>query len=192
LASQRARLLQAMVEVSAELGYPSVTISDIVQRAGVARRTFYEHFESKEACFLAAYDYTAEQILEPLLGAFDPVDDATKRAERYIGAILDALAARPELAQMLVVQIGTGGPAAVAHRLSMHRRIAAAILDLNRQTIARGVDVPALSPERALAIVGALVENMHAAIEDRGAQCLPDLRAELAGIVAALITGPAR
>ena len=188
-ASQRSRLLEAMVEEAALRGYPAVTIGSIVERARVARRTFYEHFESKEACFLAAYDYTAEQIISPLVAAFDPVDDMLARADAYVGAALQALAARPALAQMLVIEVGAGGTAAIDHRLEMHRRIAAGLVDLNARTRARGVDVVELSESRALAIVGALVELMHAGIHDRGAERLPELRGELAAIVAALLAG---
>ena len=187
-ASQRNRLLDAIIQASAERGYPAVTITDIVGRAGVARRTFYEHFESKEACFLAAYDYTAEQMITPLLSAFEPVDDVMTRAAGYVEAILNALASRPALARMLIIEVGTGGPAAIARRLEMHRRIAGAIVNLNRQTRALGVDVPELSPERALAIVGALIEPMHATIHDLGAEQLPKLRDELASVVALLVS----
>jgi AcrR family transcriptional regulator len=178
-----------MVEEAALRGYPAVTIGHIVERARVARRTFYEHFENKEACFLAAYDYTAEQIIRPLTAAFDPVDDVITRASAYVEAALGALACRPALAQMLVIEVGAGGTAAIDHRLEMHRRIAAGIVELNARTRERGIDVPELSESRALAIVGALVELMHAGIRDRGAERLPELREDLAAIVAALLTG---
>jgi AcrR family transcriptional regulator len=181
-------LLEAMVEEAACRGYPAVTIGHVVERARVARRTFYEHFESKEACFLAAYDYTAEQIIGPLTAAFNPVDDVLARADAYVGAALQALASRPALARMLVIEVGAGGAAAIDHRLEMHRRVAAGLVELNSRTRERGVEVAELSESRALAIVGALVELMHAGIHDRGPERLPELRAELAPIVAALLT----
>jgi AcrR family transcriptional regulator len=37
-----------------EKGYRSVTVADVVRRAGVSRSAFYENFSSKEDCFLAA------------------------------------------------------------------------------------------------------------------------------------------
>ncbi len=192
--SQRARLLEAMIEASAHHGYAAVTITDIVQRARVARRTFYEHFETKEACFLAAYDYTAEQVMLPLLDAFDPVDDVRTRAAAYVEAALGALAGRPALARMLVIEAGTGGPAAISRRRAMHRTIAAAIVELNRQTRALAVNVPELSDTRAMAIVGALLEPMYATICDDGAEHLRDLAPELSEVVALLVSeapGPA-
>jgi len=189
-ASQRTRLLEAMVEVSARHGYRAVTITHVVERARVARRTFYEHFDTKEACFLAAFEYTAEEIITPLLGAFEPVDDVMQRADAYVVALLDSLARRPALARMLVVEVGAGGPTAISRRLEMHRRIAQAIVELNRQTRALSVDVPVLPPSRALAMVGALVELMHATIHDHGPEHLPRLRRELSTIVAMLVSEP--
>lgn len=178
-----------MVQLSAEVGYPAVTLALLVRRARVARRTFYEHFADREACFLAAYDYTAAEIIEPLLSAFDPVADMRERTQAYLGAVLKALAERPALARMLVIEMGSGGPRAVRHRLEMHQRIAGAIVELNRQTRARGVAVPAVTPARGLAIVGAVVEVMHAKIEHDGVEGLPELQEELSSIVAALISG---
>src|SRR3990167_1507133 len=49
----RSRLLQAMAGVSASKGVAAATIADIVREAGVSKRTFYEHFDRKDACFLA-------------------------------------------------------------------------------------------------------------------------------------------
>jgi AcrR family transcriptional regulator len=54
-ADQRSRLLAAIVEVAGATGYPQTKIGDIASRAGVSRATFYELFENKEACFLAAH-----------------------------------------------------------------------------------------------------------------------------------------
>ena len=63
VASQRARLIDAMAQVVAEKGYAATTVADVVERAGVSRRTFYEQFADKEACFLAAYDVGLAAVL---------------------------------------------------------------------------------------------------------------------------------
>src|SRR4051794_31061826 len=55
-ASQRGRMLRAMAEAASERGYVNTVVSDVVERAGVSRKTFYEHFTDKEECFLASYD----------------------------------------------------------------------------------------------------------------------------------------
>src|SRR3954451_8517965 len=68
-AVQRERLLAAMLRATAELGYREVSVQDVLERAGVSRPTFYEHFENKEACFLAAFDAAAARLRERLEAA---------------------------------------------------------------------------------------------------------------------------
>ena len=65
-AVQRERLLAAMLRATAELGYREVSVQDVLDRAGVSRPTFYEHFENKEACFLAAFDSAAARLRKRL------------------------------------------------------------------------------------------------------------------------------
>ena len=74
-ASQRGRLLEAVLAATAERGFAAVTISDIVGRAGVARRTFYENFADKEESFLAAFEYAADEVIAAVAAAFRADDD---------------------------------------------------------------------------------------------------------------------
>ena len=60
---QRARILAAMIEVASERGASEVTVSRVVARSGVSRRTFYDQFEDREDCLLAAFDQALEWIL---------------------------------------------------------------------------------------------------------------------------------
>ncbi len=86
----RARILQAMVEVSCERGFARASVSVVSKRAGVSTRTFYDCFNSLEDCFLAVIDEGAQRALEVMLQAF---------AEET--SWLDAL--RSALAAMLVL-----------------------------------------------------------------------------------------
>ena len=58
---QRARMITALVEVAGERGAGGVTVAHIVARSGVSRRTFYELFDDREDCFLAAFDQAVER-----------------------------------------------------------------------------------------------------------------------------------
>src|ERR687889_66607 len=71
--SQRGRLLGAMAACVGESGYADVSVADVIARAGVSRKTFYEHFDNKLECFLAAYDAG----VDAMLGA---IDDAIGKA----------------------------------------------------------------------------------------------------------------
>src|SRR5450756_1734906 len=65
-ASQRDRLLRAVIAEAAEAGYPSVTVAGIVRRAKVSRAAFYVHFTDNEDCFLAAtHELSLIHISEP-------------------------------------------------------------------------------------------------------------------------------
>src|SRR5438105_1831196 len=75
VASQRSRLIDAMAQVVAERGYPATTVADVVERAGVSRRTFYEQFADKEACFLAAYDVGLTAVLGRIKEAVEGVPE---------------------------------------------------------------------------------------------------------------------
>ncbi|HEX4307950.1 MAG TPA: helix-turn-helix domain-containing protein, partial [Solirubrobacterales bacterium] len=54
--NQRERLIAGLAEAVAEKGYGGTTIADITRHAAVSRRTFYEHFDGKDECFVAAFD----------------------------------------------------------------------------------------------------------------------------------------
>jgi len=68
-ASQRQRLLHGVTATVAEKGYGPTTIVDITARAGVSKKTFYEHFPDKLACFLAAHDVGAQAMLDAVTNA---------------------------------------------------------------------------------------------------------------------------
>jgi AcrR family transcriptional regulator len=68
-ASQRQRLLHGVTATVAEKGYGPATIVDITARAGVSKKTFYEHFPDKLACFLAAHDVGCQAMLDAVTKA---------------------------------------------------------------------------------------------------------------------------
>src|SRR5215213_9602197 len=69
LDSQRERLLAAIAHEVATRGYRATTITGIVKTASVSTRDFYEHFEGKEECFLAAFDAVRDHLEELVIEA---------------------------------------------------------------------------------------------------------------------------
>jgi len=100
-ASQRRRIIDAMIDSSAEKTYAATTISDIVSRAHISRSTFYKEFDDKRACFDAAIDDCIEQLREAGAAAQAPADAPPEAVRKSVAAVLRALAARPGLAQLL-------------------------------------------------------------------------------------------
>src|SRR6266704_1168530 len=80
----RERLVLGMVAAVAERGYAATTITDVVRHARVSRRTFYEHFADKEACFLAAYDAVSDAVLAGIAGA---TSSSSGWEERIVSAV---------------------------------------------------------------------------------------------------------
>jgi AcrR family transcriptional regulator len=120
--SQRGRLLFAIAQVVAEKGYAATTVADIVERASVSRSTFYEQFPDKEACFLAAFHFGAEFVLERMLAARTQIEDCHDwRAHVHsdVTTYLDVLASEPAFACAVHVEILAAGPAALERRAAV-------------------------------------------------------------------------
>jgi AcrR family transcriptional regulator len=153
-ANQRERILTAVAHAAAELGYAEMSVESVVVRAGVSRRTFYEHFRSKEDAFFAAYDAAVHQMARHIRRAY--LNEATARARlgAGIGAFLEFLASEPEFARMCIVEVLAAGPRAIARRNGAMRMFAEIIED-NIHELVPSVRLPALTAE---AIVGAIHE----------------------------------
>src|SRR6266511_5092493 len=74
--SQQGRILQSMVQAVAQRGYQETRVADVVEGAGVARKTFYDYFDDKQDCFLAAYDQVSARMFETASAAFNERADA--------------------------------------------------------------------------------------------------------------------
>jgi AcrR family transcriptional regulator len=158
--SQRRRIHRAMVEVVSERGYPETRVVDVIGAAGVSRRTFYEFFESKEACFLATYDVLLDKLFEEVSRVFEaePAAPWTDRAAAALETLLEKLADHPADARFAIVEVLAAGPAALARRDATLRRFAG-LLEGGRSEAA--VEPPETAP---LAIVGGVNELLYSEI----------------------------
>jgi len=111
--NQRERLIAGIAEAIAENGYSGTTIAHITRHAAVSRRTFYEHFSSKDECFVAAYDTVMEQLRERVSAGFEEAEDWPHAVKDGIGAMLGFLAAEPHLARLCMVEALVAGPVVV-------------------------------------------------------------------------------
>src|SRR6478752_10530925 len=72
--SQRERLLAAVVRVTAAKGYESTSVADILEEAGVGRESFYELFEDKKDCLLAARGILVDDLEQSVRVAYEEGD----------------------------------------------------------------------------------------------------------------------
>jgi AcrR family transcriptional regulator len=111
---QRERLIAGLAAAVAEKGYAAVTLADITREAKVSRRVFYANFESKEQCFLAAFDVVVDHIGELVAEAVEGIPDWPHQAVAATSAVLAFLAAEPDLARLCLVESRGAGPAVTA------------------------------------------------------------------------------
>jgi AcrR family transcriptional regulator len=186
VASQRTRLLRAVVELSTERGFPSLTLSEIVGRAGVARSTFYEHFANKEDCFLEAFDYAAGRVFERVLAAAPPGGDFPSRVRIYIARLLELCREEPGLVRLFAADAAALGPAASDRQQAIRGRVADGLVALRDSVRHDHPELAPLTRVRAFAIVGAITEVLKHTLYTSGIEALPALQPELTAIVLAL------
>lgn len=159
-ANQRERILSAVADAAAELSYAEMSVEAIIVRAGVSRRTFYEHFRSKEDAFFAAYDATVHQVARHIRRAYLTESTAQARLRAGVGAFLRFLASDPGFARMCIVEVLAAGPRAIARR-NEAMRLFAEIIEDNIHELLPSCRRPALTAET---IVGGIHEAVFTRI----------------------------
>jgi AcrR family transcriptional regulator len=180
--SQRERMLVAMAAACAEKGYANVAVADVIARAGVSRRSFYEHFTNKEECFLAAYDAGVDGLL-------DAIDEAEAAGgPRAANATyLELLADNPAFARTFLIEVLGAGEDALARRAAVHARFAARLED--SFAALTGGAVPAPAPHIFRAAVGAIHELVTQTLIEDGPAALPALLDALMEVELRLLAG---
>jgi AcrR family transcriptional regulator len=109
--SQRERLLEAMVRVAAAKGYEATTVADVVEFAGVPQEAFDELFESKDACFLEAYDAVFDVLVAHVTAAFEAAAEEPWPEQIAAGlqALVELLAVEADIARMAMVEVTAAG-----------------------------------------------------------------------------------
>lgn len=117
---QRERLLVAILNAAAELGYLETNVQDVIDRAGVSRPTFYEHFSNKEDCFLAAFDASADRLRKKIDAAARRGGSVWRDRVRFgLEALLKFAAREPDTARTMVVEARAASATAVRRRVEL-------------------------------------------------------------------------
>lgn len=151
--NQRMRLFGAMVACVAQQGYPATTVADLTRASGVSRRSFYDLFADKEACFVS----TLEAILEGAMGLVLPEDREGSwedRARRDFHVFTRSLDAQTAASKMCLVDAYAAGPRAV----ELVERMIIAGETLLRQRYDESPDRSELPAEIFTAMVGGVLE----------------------------------
>jgi AcrR family transcriptional regulator len=157
-----------------ETGYGAMTVESIIGRAGVSRRTFYEHFKNKHEAFLAAYDEAAAQLAEIVIAAVVAAESFARRAQAGLSAVLNFLADEPALARLCVVEVLAAGPEAVRRRGDSVRGFAALVDQYARDLLDE--PSPLLTAET---VVGGMYEVIYSRVLRGDTATLPALLPDL-------------
>jgi AcrR family transcriptional regulator len=113
---QRARTLDAVVNVVAERGVAGASVGQVIARAKVSRRTFYECFAGVEDALVALMDRTLEQVSVLASRAFEREGSWRDGMRAALAAVLAFFDSKPELARVCLVETLGGGPVVLAQR----------------------------------------------------------------------------
>ncbi len=151
-AVQRERLLAAMLRATAELGYREVSVQDVLERAGVSRPTFYEHFENKEDCFLVAFDAAVTRLRERLEAAAEEGEESDGwrvRLRLCLEELMRFVIEEPDAAMSLIVDARAACPAALARRDDLLDHFASCLDTQVRDRVEPPTSPPRRSPPPA-------------------------------------------
>lgn len=166
--------MDAVAELTAEQGYEATKISDIVRRAGVARKTLYDNFEGKEEVFLDAFDAARDEVLRRVEeGSTDADGDWRSRVEGGLAAFLGYVAEQPTLARMCMIEALSATPATTKR----YEDALEAFVALARRTLPRDERLPETIAET---LVGGVAWIVYQQIRRGEAERAEDLLPELA------------
>lgn len=178
-------MLQAMLASVGEQGYGATVVADVIAKSVASRKTFYEHFEDKHACFFALSDEIASEWVERVERATGVADEnnATHRDDRpstnktlqtidaLVNELFDLAIENPAALRVLAVELTAAGPTGIERR---ERTFQALALPLGE---ALGED-PADGGVLSRVLIGAILRILYARAR-RGARVRRPRRSDL-------------
>ena len=164
-----------MVEAVARHGFAGTTLRELVTLAGVSKTTFYEHFDSKQDCFLQTFDEIIAQATERVSAAYREPGDFRERLLAGLTSFMELAVEEPAAASLAGVESLTLGAAGVAHR----ERGSAAFEVMIRQSFDHSPSAIEVSDLIVRAIVGGIRGVVHHRLRSGQVEQLPGLVPEL-------------
>ncbi|HEY1687436.1 MAG TPA: TetR/AcrR family transcriptional regulator [Solirubrobacteraceae bacterium] len=182
---QRARLILAAVDAADELTLDEVSVLQITTRAGVSRKTFYELFEDRNDCLLAAVQATVARISEAMLPAYRQQRGWAKQIRAGLAALLAFLDEHPAHGRLCVKAAFGGEPRLLAYRMQVTAPVAEA---LEAGRVKSAVAVTSLTAE---ALIGAVLSTLHKRLLSSQQESCSELLNPLMSMIALHFRGPA-
>jgi AcrR family transcriptional regulator len=165
----RRRLLEGMAAAIRERGFRETTVADVVRLARTSRRTFYEHFASKQDCYIALLRESNAEMISEIAAAVDPHAAWDLQVQQAIGAWIGASESEPAITLSWIREIPSLGDAARELQRDFHEAFIVLIETLTDNPELRAVGVEPVSRQVATVLLGGLRELMAITVEDGGA-----------------------
>lgn len=162
----RIRLLDGLATSITERGYPASTVAHIVRHARTSKRTFYDQFASKEECFLELLATDIERLGERIQSAVDPETDWREQIRQAVEAYVGYIEARPAITLSWIRQLPSLGAVARPVQRRGLQLLAGLLINLTTSPGFRRADLPPLTPQLAVILLGGLRELTALAVED--------------------------
>lgn len=188
-ASQRERLLDALVELSFEHGFAAVKIGDLTARARTAKRTFYVHFDGLDDAFIAAYDRIDHATFDALAQGAAQHTEPYPRIRGALRGLLDHLASHPAAANLWALESMAAAPRVAKRRLQTMHAFADLYISLHAQIADALRPAVPMSRIRALSVVGAVDQPLTTTLRESGAAAIPALEPDLSRSIYLLVYG---
>ena len=163
----RRRLLDGLMRSIVEDGYRSTTVADIVGRARTSRRTFYEHFASKEECFAALLADVNTSMVQQITAAVDRRATWTAQVRQAVEAWIGYAECSPAITVSLIRDL----PALGAVGRDLQREMTAAFVAMVQALCSTEEWLAVRGPvsrQLATLLVGGLHELIATTVEDGG------------------------
>lgn len=164
----RRRLLDGMTASIVDVGFRATTIADIVRHARTSRRTFYEHFESREACFVALLTDANANTVRQVTAAVDPAAPWEKQVRQAVEAWIACAESEPALTLAWIRDMPALGTAARPLQREMMEAFVVMVQTLCNTPELRAIGIGPVSRQLAIMLLGGLRELAATTVEDGG------------------------
>jgi AcrR family transcriptional regulator len=173
--NQRLRLIAGVARAMSKHGYASLSVEQVVEEAGVSRSTFYENFENKHSCVLAAHEFVFDCLAQEVTAACETASDWPAKVAAAISTSIDFVAAAPDEARLLCLDVVGADPEVAKRAMSSNERLAA-MLRAGRKYFPDAAELPEVTEISLVNAIAALLNGLFIAErEDRIEELKPQI-----------------
>ncbi|GAB3893854.1 TetR/AcrR family transcriptional regulator [Kibdelosporangium lantanae] len=164
----RQRLLNGLAEAVADVGYRNTTVADIVRRAKTSRRTFYEHFTSKETCFAALLTEKNAEMIRLITAAVDPTAPWQTQIRQAVEMWIACADSEPAITLSWIRDVNALGTAARELQRDLMEHFITMVETLTDTHDLHAMGIGKVSRQTAIVLLGGLRELIATTVEDGG------------------------